>query len=402
MIIKKGYDRFMNKTITMNFLKNVASAKFKFPLYKDCESMLCDRILSFIDPNQYRKLRYSATDNIVSFRNKRKRLYQYAISSYFININNKALITMIPCCNSERACFLYEVTCYTADYNILRYLINFLQYNSIEKYGTGASLTKIRCSDCINVAFEENIPLESTILSKHKSDIYTKLDTFTHMIDKMYQLSLNQRTGFLFYGKPGTGKTKIALQMVRHIYEIANRSKNIKFSGNIITINAGNIDAFTKGSDDKSLRRCMYDEPAIRYIIDGEKYSSAIKIPFVLIDEIDLLVPDRNSKVYSDNKDLYDRRLSLLLKILELPGIFVATTNHIENLDPALIRTGRFDYKYEFDYFNHVEACQLCENYGVTPEECGIEETSSDIPPSDLAVDILNVLKKKTLQEEVV
>lgn len=398
------------KNKIIDTLKGVINAKYQHIIAKGADKMAINALLSFIDPVQYRNLRYSCDNAIIHFGKRHKTLYLYINSNYYININNKALL-MIKTCYYKNENYGYEtsfdIIVYTKDMSIVKYLCKFLFEHNEEVTVSDTDLMVIERHTMSDFRYFENIPCDKLIIYRYKKDIYDKLGTFINTLDMMYQLSLTPRIGFLFHGEPGTGKTKVALQMIRQIFKIYEASmfrssENLKlfYSARFIYIDAGDIDVCIRREVD--IRFMLEKYSMLKFQSNKMKASNSRKIPFVLIDEIDLIVPNRNSDEYAKNKKLYDQRLSFLLQLLEMPGIFVATTNHIENLDPALIRTGRLDYKYEFTYFDHDEACQLCDNYGLTPEECGIKEDSSNIPPSDLAVDILNVLKKKTIQGEVV
>lgn len=48
--------------------------------------------------------------------------------------------------------------------------------------------------------------------------------------------------------------------------------------------------------------------------------------------------------------------------------IFLATTNYIDRLDPALIRDGRFDIKIEMKNFDYDEAVEMCNKFNVDSE----------------------------------
>lgn len=49
--------------------------------------------------------------------------------------------------------------------------------------------------------------------------------------------------------------------------------------------------------------------------------------------------------------------------------IFLASINYYDNLDPVLIRDGRFDVKIELPYFNKQQMTQMCEHFEVDKKE---------------------------------
>jgi ATP-dependent 26S proteasome regulatory subunit len=61
-----------------------------------------------------------------------------------------------------------------------------------------------------------------------------------------------------------------------------------------------------------------------------------------------------------ENALTLDTMLTTLDGPIEMRGrILIATTNHIERIDPALLREGRFDYKFHLTKFNSDEICEM-------------------------------------------
>ncbi len=89
---------------------------------------------------------------------------------------------------------------------------------------------------------------------------------------------------------------------------------------------------------DLSVLTVMLDQDADRYI--------------VLFEDIDTLFLNRDDSTVTD-KD-YNNIINKLLQFLDsntspTDVIFIATTNHIERLDKALLRDGRFDLKVKVE-----------------------------------------------------
>ncbi|XP_055388468.1 uncharacterized protein LOC129617050 [Condylostylus longicornis] len=80
--------------------------------------------------------------------------------------------------------------------------------------------------------------------------------------------------------------------------------------------------------------------------------------------------------------------LNLLDGLIETPGrIIVMTTNHIENLDPALIRPGRIDINIEFVKCSRVIVKQIISHFynrGIDDWELDEEVTDDQITPAEL------------------
>lgn len=144
------------------------------------------------------------------------------------------------------------------------------------------------------------------------SDIFKKANT-------------NPSKGILLYGKPGTGKTLLAKA-------VANES-----GVNFIPVKGPSLVSKFVGESEK----------AIRNIFKTAKQASPTILFF---DEIDSLVPRRGSS--STDAHVTERIISQFLTemdgIEELKGVVVlASTNRLDLIDPALLRSGRFDLLLE-------------------------------------------------------
>lgn len=138
------------------------------------------------------------------------------------------------------------------------------------------------------------------------------------------QLGVPYHRGYLFYGPPGTGKTSLASALAAH------------FGLSIYIVNLTDF-------NDRSLMRAVNQVPANSVL---------------LFEDIDCMrgSQSRNTKsgTASGTKEnepaVLGVTLSGLLNVLDgfhAPNgvLFVMTTNHVEQLDPALLRPGRIDYR---------------------------------------------------------
>jgi transitional endoplasmic reticulum ATPase len=146
---------------------------------------------------------------------------------------------------------------------------------------------------------------------KH-SDIFKKTNT-------------NPPKGMLLYGAPGTGKTLLAKA-------VANESEV-----NFISVKGPSVISKYVGESER----------AIREVFKTAKQASPTVLFF---DEIDSLVPQRGSS--STDAHVTERVISQFLTemdgIEELKGVMVlAATNRLDLVDPALLRSGRFDLLLE-------------------------------------------------------
>lgn len=159
--------------------------------------------------------------------------------------------------------------------------------------------------------------------------------------------------GFLLHGEPGCGKSSFIKALINYLNKInddvihsinlnlndLNDIENIFLNSHIgdyniplknriyiiEDIDCGCLKEIIKKRDMKDI------DDKIKLSIDDEKIDDNLK------DVIDFIKK-------KDSKDNLSRLLNILDGNIETPGrILIATTNHIDYIDPAVIRPGRFD-----------------------------------------------------------
>ena len=144
------------------------------------------------------------------------------------------------------------------------------------------------------------------------ADIFKKTDT-------------NPSKGIILYGKPGTGKTYLAKALASE-------------SGvNFISVKGAQILSRFIGESEKGVRELF-------------RLAKQSAPTILFLDEIDSLTPLRSSD--GSGSGVIERVISQFLTemdgIEELKGVVVlAATNRIDLIDPALLRSGRFDLMFE-------------------------------------------------------
>jgi len=143
--------------------------------------------------------------------------------------------------------------------------------------------------------------------------------------DVFKKAGTNPPKGILLYGVPGTGKTLLAKA-------IATES-----GVNFISVKGPSLISKYVGESEKAIREVF-------------KIAKQASPTILFFDEIDSVVPRRGSS--STDAHVTERVISQFLTemdgIEELKGVVVlAATNRLDMVDPAILRSGRFDILFE-------------------------------------------------------
>ncbi len=206
-----------------------------------------------------------------------------------------------------------------------------------------------------------------------KENILSHIDGF---IENQYiykERNLLYKTGILLYGIPGTGKTSLATALATY------------YNYDLIIVDMNTFDRL----DVSMLTNCIN--------ADTSKF-------IVLLEDIDTIFNTLNREDSSQSADKDEKKvINKLLQFLDSNSsptdvIFIATTNHIEKLDSALTRSGRFDLIQSIDPVNKAVAHEMCKSFNVPEEDIDsiIREAGDGIyNQSTLQADILAYFKKK-------
>eukprot|EP01080_Neovahlkampfia_damariscottae_P011604 gene11604-4847_t len=152
--------------------------------------------------------------------------------------------------------------------------------------------------------------------------IYNDASNFFANKEWYYNSGVPYRRGYLLYGPPGCGKTSF----------ISALAGKLKLNICLLNLSSGSL-------DDDDLNQKLHEAP---------------KDSIILLEDIDSIFVERNSVVQGMKKVSFSGLLNALDGIASQEGrITVMTTNHIEKLDPALLRPGRCDVKLEFKKATH-------------------------------------------------
>ncbi|KAF4337418.1 BCS1 precursor [Fusarium beomiforme] len=229
-------------------------------------------------------------------------------------------------------------------------------YRAVKTYGDELSWTK-----CMS---KPTRPMSTIALDEEiKQSLIKDLSRYLNPRTKNWYATrgIPYRRGYLFSGPPGTGKTSLTLAaaglMGLNIYMISLSSPNL--------------------SED-SLATLFRDLP---------------RTCLVLLEDIDAagLTNKRKKQETQANGPPKPMRqpisLSGLLNVIDGVGaqegrVLVMTSNHTENIDPALLRPGRVDFNVEFGLASSETITQLFRlMYGTSSDEVGsIEHTATESP----------------------
>lgn len=189
-------------------------------------------------------------------------------------------------------------------------------------------------------------------MNKIKRDVMQVVEIMRHL--KEYKAKgVRPPRGVILEGAPGNGKTLLA---------------------RAIAGEAGLPFIASKATDFESMFMAIGPAKVKMLFSKARRVSPCI----VFIDEFDGIGTKRNysgSAIETENTRIVTALLNELDGFIKNDGILViAATNSVKALDPALIRPGRFDIKYNIEYPTFEERIELIKLYTQNKKMQGIKE----------------------------
>ena len=189
-------------------------------------------------------------------------------------------------------------------------------------------------------------PKESVFLPEEDVNyLFGSIEKFLNSKEDFEKKNIPWTLGIVLYGPPGTGKTSL-------IQALASTFKRDIHFLTIAQLRHASPSAFN----------CIED-------IDRQLFDYAQ-------DSEDSDPESRTKAVTSDTLNYFDGMLS------KAGSIFIITTNHIDHLDEALLRPGRFDVRLFLGLMQYPEFVKMCDHYEV--QNPLTEEMYVPHPPAQL------------------
>ncbi|MBC3809680.1 ATP-binding protein [Undibacterium seohonense] len=192
---------------------------------------------------------------------------------------------------------------------------------------------------------ENTLSLADLILSDELCAQLTTIATRMKNVDHIESMGGTIPSGLLFYGEPGTGKTETARALAKE-----SQFAFLNTSGNDLIHKTGEIERLLKEARD--IRPCI-----------------------IFIDEADDVLASRgNSYVASITNKLLTAMDGAGGRVRDL--VFIAATNHPDQLDPAALRGGRFTEKVHFVLPTKEHLCEFVLRWMTNSRACFCEDMS--------------------------
>lgn len=212
---------------------------------------------------------------------------------------------------------------------------------------------KLHVQDWQHGYWYNSVPLPRRTFDNVYSDwamrIKEDLDAFLAREDDYVRKGIPWRRGYCLYGPPGTGKTSLAIALANYLKR--------------------DLRVFERGLHN-DLPSILSGDNGLCLVEDIDTLSSVVKERKESKALIVKSGKKKKKKKADDEPDSTTTMFTLGEILNALDGvksghgaIVLVTTNHVDSLDPALLRPGRIDMLCEMTYMTRTEWDMLCESY---------------------------------------
>lgn len=208
--------------------------------------------------------------------------------------------------------------------------------------------------------------LQPLVMKKHTAEQFNPeyINIDTPVIELVYGLKESPAARLCFYGAPGTGKTAFGAYIAKEIGKP------------LITKKMSDLGSKYIGEAEKNIASAF---------AEAHKTGSVLQI-----DEVDSFLQDRRGAMRSWEISMVNE---ILTQMESFEGTFIASTNLMDNLDPAVLR--RFDLKLEFKTLTKKQSQAMFQN---TCDLLNIDTDANkvlDFPQDILTPGDFNVIKRQ-------
>lgn len=214
----------------------------------------------------------------------------------------------------------FNITIFSRDRSLARQLIEEARDAALPKNEARLTVHRAGYSCWSEQMKRMPRPIESVVLpSGMMEDMLTDVQQFLGRRTWYIDRGIPYRRGFLLYGPPGTGKSSAVVAL----------ASALGMDISMLSLGDPNL-------DDKGISDLLSEVPVNS---------------LVLMEDIDCAFIERKEDADKRSKVTFSGLLNAVDGVAAGEGrVLFATTNHVDRLDPALIRPGRIDRKFYIGY----------------------------------------------------